>query len=64
MGDRLTAKAAQDIGKLYLNGIRQFGPHHALLENSFRFLARNPMQPVSGPSSRHQSASIPCDLTS
>ena len=47
MGYRLTAKAAQDIGKIYLNGICQFGPrqadeYHALLENSFRFLARNP----------------------
>ena len=48
MGYRLTAKAAQDIGKIYLNGVRQFGPrqadeYHALLERSFRFLARNPL---------------------
>ena len=47
MGYRLTRKAAEDIGDIYLHGIQQFGPrqadaYHTLLEKTFRFLAENP----------------------
>lgn len=45
---RLTRKAAEDIGEVYLQGLRQFGPrqadaYHVLLEKTFRFLAENPL---------------------
>jgi len=47
-GYRLTQKAAEDIGDIYLNGVRQFGvrqadAYHALLEKIFNFLADNPL---------------------
>lgn len=47
MAYRLTRKAAEDLTRLYMDGVQQFGSrqadhHHDLLEKTFRFLASNP----------------------
>jgi len=47
MAYRLTRKAAEDIGRIYVDSAEKFGlkqadAYHDLLANAFRYLAENP----------------------
>ncbi len=47
MAYRLTRRAAEDLGEIYVDGVQQFGSrqadhYHDLLEKTFRFLATHP----------------------
>ena len=48
MNYQLTHKAAEDVGRIYLNSVERFGQkqadtYHNLLANTFHFLAENPL---------------------
>lgn len=54
MAYRLTRKAAEDVGRIYLDSVQQFGlkqadAYHDLLTNAFHFLAANPRAARSRP---------------